>query len=307
MRERVVVSFGLTSDWSRKLREFFKPITKRSNVKPKRMRITFDTRSENRSNVTVSVVLLTDSSSPEAVTTPVNTVPVITSEQLNNQDIHKMQQSNEKSTPIKTPLWVQVNATFSSEHVSSQRSENENKAVLDTSGHQAATKLPYRGNPHTSPSDLPASTRLSQGNDTRVLDSSTESPVMWVNVTDKSGLIPKPTTTSTGKNSSLSGPQDDASGSDDNITAGIIPALIILSVLAVPIVFLLLISITLRLRAYHRDKRSQMNGFHGSRKDLSVGRSRGWWSYMNCCDRQKYKFNRVTLQDFYSDSDSDGV
>lgn len=249
----------------------------------------------------MTVVLLTDSSSPDAVTTPVNTVPVITSEQLNNQGNHRMQESSKGSTPIKTPSWVQVKATSSSEHVSSQQ------AVLDMSGHQTATKLPYRSKPHTSPANLPASTRLSQGNDTGILESSTESPVMWVNVTDKSGLIPKPAATSTGKNSSLSGPQDDASGSDDNITAGIIPALIILSVLAVPIVFLLLISITLRLRAYHRDKRSQMNGFHGSRKDLSVGRTRGWWSYMNCCDRQKYKFNRVTLQDFYSDSDSDGV
>ena len=120
---------------------------------------------------------------------------------------------------------------------------------------------------------------------------------------------PNPTETVTVKNNSASGPQDDTSSSDSNvdITAGIIPALIILSVLAVPIVFLLLISITLRVRAYRRDKRNQMSDFHGGRKDFSVGRTRGWWSYMNCFDRQKYKFNRVTLQDFYSDSDSDGV
>ena len=129
----------------------------------------------------------------------------------------------------------------------------------------------------------------------------------------KTGVIgqpsPKPTETVTVKNNSVGGPQDDTLSSEDNvdITAGIIPALIILSVLAVPIVFLLLISITLRVRAYRRDKRNQMSDFHEGRKDFSVGRTRGWWSYMNCFDRQKYKFNRVTLQDFYSDSDSDGV
>ena len=112
------------------------------------------------------------------------------------------------------------------------------------------------------------------------------------------------------KNNSTGAPESDTLDSDDSrddVTAGVIPALVILSVLAVPIVFLLLISITLRVRAYRRDKHLQTNGFHGSRKNLSVGRTRGWWSYMNCCDRQKYKFNRVTLQDFYSDSDSDGV
>ena len=132
----------------------------------------------------------------------------------------------------------------------------------------------------------------------------TQNPFLMVDVNENS-LNPKPT--ASGKNSSKSGPKSDALDNEDNITAGVIPALVILSVLAVPIVFLLLISITLRLRAYHRDKHRQMNGLHGSRKDLSVGRTRGWWSYMNCCDRQKYKFNRVTLQDFYSDSDSDGV
>ena len=31
----LVIGFGFTSDWSRKWREFFKPITKRSNAKPK--------------------------------------------------------------------------------------------------------------------------------------------------------------------------------------------------------------------------------------------------------------------------------
>ena len=138
----------------------------------------------------------------------------------------------------------------------------------------------------------------------------TQSSVMWVDVTKNAN---HPSAASSVNNSSRSGARNDAvDDSDDdedsvNITAGVIPALVILSVLAVPIVFLLLISITLRIRAYRRDKRSHMNGFHESRKDFLVGRTRGWWSYMNCCDRQKYKFNRVTLQDFYSDSDSDGV
>ena len=36
--------FGFTSDWLRKWREFFKPITERSNAKPKLMQITFDTQ-----------------------------------------------------------------------------------------------------------------------------------------------------------------------------------------------------------------------------------------------------------------------
>ena len=40
--ERVTIGFGVTSDWSRKWREFLKPITKISNAKPKQMRITFD-------------------------------------------------------------------------------------------------------------------------------------------------------------------------------------------------------------------------------------------------------------------------
>lgn len=135
----------------------------------------------------------------------------------------------------------------------------------------------------------------------------TKASVVWVNVTEKS-LSLEPTASD--KNNSTGAPESDTLDGDDSrddVTAGVIPALVILSVLAVPIVFLLLISITLRVRAYRRDKHLQTNGFHGSRKNLSVGRTRGWWSYMNCCDRQKYKFNRVTLQDFYSDSDSDGV
>lgn len=139
-------------------------------------------------------------------------------------------------------------------------------------------------------------------------ETASQGSVMWVNVTENA-FNPEPTASGVAKNRSLSGARNDAEDSDDsdNITAGVIPALVILSVLAVPIVFLLLISITLRVRAYRRDRQRQMNGLHGNRKDFSVGTTRGWWSYMNCCDRQKYKFNRVTLQDFYSDSDSDGV
>ena len=41
---RVTIGFGFTSDWLRKWREFFKPITERSNAKPKQTRITFNTQ-----------------------------------------------------------------------------------------------------------------------------------------------------------------------------------------------------------------------------------------------------------------------
>ncbi|EDO42139.1 predicted protein [Nematostella vectensis] len=97
--------------------------------------------------------------------------------------------------------------------------------------------------------------------------------------------------------------------SPDELAIGMIPALIILSVLAVPIVFLLLISIILRVRAYRRESR-----FHASRplkgkeqERLGVSRTRGWCSYLNCCDKRKYGFDRVDLAEFYSDSDSEGV
>ncbi|KAK3735840.1 hypothetical protein QZH41_020002 [Actinostola sp. cb2023] len=92
------------------------------------------------------------------------------------------------------------------------------------------------------------------------------------------------------------------------ITSGMIPALIILSVLAVPIVFLLLISIALRIRAYRRDSRYKTNRLlKTDREGLAVGRTRGWWSYLNCCNRQSYGFDKVNLAEFYSDSESDGV
>ena len=92
-----------------------------------------------------------------------------------------------------------------------------------------------------------------------------------------------------------------------NAVPGVVPALIILSVLAVPIIFLLLTSIFLRARAYRRDKQNKFSRYHGNKNSLGVGHSRGWLSYMNCCDWRKYRFNRVTLQDYYSDSESDGV
>ena len=109
------------------------------------------------------------------------------------------------------------------------------------------------------------------------------------------------------KNNSASGLQDDTSsgaGSNVDITAGIIPAIIILGVLGVlgvPTVFLL--SITLYVRAYHRDKRNQMSDFHGGRTDFSVGRTRGWWSYTNCLTDKSTSVTDL----LHSDSDSDGV
>ena len=102
------------------------------------------------------------------------------------------------------------------------------------------------------------------------------------------------------------GPPDELE--EGSSTTGIVPALIVLSVLAVPVVFLLFTSIVLRLRAYRRDKYDKFNRFRGnSSEGLGVSHSRGWLSYMNCCDKRKYRFNRVTLQDFYSDSESEGV
>ena len=41
-QEQATIGFGFTSDWLRKWREIFKPITKRSNTKPKQTQITFD-------------------------------------------------------------------------------------------------------------------------------------------------------------------------------------------------------------------------------------------------------------------------
>ncbi len=41
------IGFGFSSDWSRKWCDIFKPLTKRSNAKPKQMQITFDTRALN--------------------------------------------------------------------------------------------------------------------------------------------------------------------------------------------------------------------------------------------------------------------
>ncbi len=44
VREQVTIGFGFTSDWLRKWREIFNPITKRSNSKPKQTQFTFDTQ-----------------------------------------------------------------------------------------------------------------------------------------------------------------------------------------------------------------------------------------------------------------------
>ncbi len=44
LRERVTIGFGFSSDWLRKWREIFKPITKRSNAKPKQTQFIFDTQ-----------------------------------------------------------------------------------------------------------------------------------------------------------------------------------------------------------------------------------------------------------------------
>ena len=41
------IGFGLTSDWSRKWREFFKPITKRITAKPKQTGIPFDSQKKS--------------------------------------------------------------------------------------------------------------------------------------------------------------------------------------------------------------------------------------------------------------------
>ena len=91
-------------------------------------------------------------------------------------------------------------------------------------------------------------------------------------------------------------------------TKGVIPALIILSVLAVPIIFLLCISIVLRVRAYRRERFRRVTfGEVGMKGDLAVSRSRGWCSYLNCCNKRSYGFDKVTLNDFYSDSDSEGI
>ena len=48
MRERATIGFGFNSDWLWKLHEVLEPIATRSNLKPKQMRITFDT-TKNRS------------------------------------------------------------------------------------------------------------------------------------------------------------------------------------------------------------------------------------------------------------------
>ena len=41
--EQVAIGFGFTSDWSRKWREIFEPITEQSKAKPKKTQNAFDT------------------------------------------------------------------------------------------------------------------------------------------------------------------------------------------------------------------------------------------------------------------------
>ena len=48
--ERGTIGFGFTSHWFRKWREFYQPITERSNAKPKEKRNYFRHSIENRSN-----------------------------------------------------------------------------------------------------------------------------------------------------------------------------------------------------------------------------------------------------------------
>ena len=50
--EQVTIGFGFTSDWLKRWRENFYPITKRSNAKPKQSRNYFRNSIENRSIIT---------------------------------------------------------------------------------------------------------------------------------------------------------------------------------------------------------------------------------------------------------------
>ena len=47
--DQVVIGFGFASDWLRRWREFFKPITERSKAKPKQFSDYFRQSIENRS------------------------------------------------------------------------------------------------------------------------------------------------------------------------------------------------------------------------------------------------------------------
>ena len=55
---QVTIGFGLTSDWLRKWCKFFKPITKRSNAKPKVNANYFRHSCENRSNLTYNKLFM---------------------------------------------------------------------------------------------------------------------------------------------------------------------------------------------------------------------------------------------------------
>ena len=53
------VAFGFTSGWLRKWREFFTPITERSNAKPKQTRITFDTQVKMALMMIITLLMMT--------------------------------------------------------------------------------------------------------------------------------------------------------------------------------------------------------------------------------------------------------
>jgi hypothetical protein len=53
--ERDTTGFGFSSDWLRKWREIFKPISKRSNAKPMQTQFTFDTQVKTTLNIHVKL------------------------------------------------------------------------------------------------------------------------------------------------------------------------------------------------------------------------------------------------------------
>lgn len=182
-----------------------------------------------------------------------------------------------------------------------QNSTDEVKTVVySTTGTPIGHPLDHQDS--KSEKDNPTTDRDNTNSESHTLQAGT----VRLRITEAAKPEPTPSgsSESTPKNDALDG---DESQDSENITKGVIPALVILSILAVPIVFLLLISVVLRVRAFQRDRNRPTKGFHDSKNELTVGRTRGWWSYMNCFDKQRYRFNRVTLSDFYSDSDSDEV
>ena len=58
MRERVTIGFDFTSDWSRNWHKNYKPITKRSNLKSKQIRITFHSQVKSAPTLRQTITLL---------------------------------------------------------------------------------------------------------------------------------------------------------------------------------------------------------------------------------------------------------